>query len=113
MQPSDLAFFYHSNIDIPGIVGLARIVQSNVIDPTQFNPESKYFDPRASKEAPRWHTVVVKFETKFPQTLSLERLKKLFSPEELMLVRKGNRLSVLPLSLSVAQRLVNLCSNDA
>ncbi|NBD31531.1 MAG: EVE domain-containing protein [Cyanobacteria bacterium] len=107
MQCSDLAFFYHSNVKPPGIVGLARIIESNLADPTQFDPKSKYYDPKATREQPRWQTVKVEFVQKLGQKLSLPQLKAMFTPEELAVVKKGNRLSVLPVSSEVAQRLLS------
>lgn len=106
MQPQDQAFFYHSNVKPPGIVGLARISKANIADPTQFDPNSKYYDPKATPEQPRWQTVEVEFIEKFNQELSLPQLKAMFTPEELAVVKKGNRLSVMPVSLDVAQRLL-------
>ncbi|NEO27961.1 MAG: EVE domain-containing protein, partial [Kamptonema sp. SIO4C4] len=57
----DRVFFYHSNCKPPGIVGLAEVSQANVVDPTQFDPNSKYFDPKATPESPRWYTVELAF----------------------------------------------------
>ncbi|NBD15697.1 MAG: EVE domain-containing protein [Cyanobacteria bacterium] len=107
MQPLDVAFFYHSNVKPPGIVGLARIIETNIPDPTQFDPKSKYYDPKATAEQPRWQTVKVEFMQKLAQKLSLPQLKAMFTPEELAVVKKGNRLSVLPVSSEVAQRLLS------
>jgi predicted RNA-binding protein with PUA-like domain len=106
MQQSDTAFFYHSNVKPPGIVGLARIIESQIADPTQFDPESRYYDPKATPENPRWQTVRVEFIEKFKQKISLPQLKQMFSAEELAVVKKGNRLSVMPVSAEVAQRLL-------
>lgn len=106
MQDSDVAFFYHSNVKPPGIVGLARIIATQIADPTQFEPESKYYDPKATPEQPRWHTVKVEFIEKFNQKLSLPQLKAMFTPEELAVVKKGNRLSVIPVPSNTAQRLL-------
>jgi len=107
MQPLDVAFFYHSNVKPPGIVGLARIIETNIPDPTQFDPKSKYYDPKATAQQPRWQTVKVEFVQKLAQKLSLPQLKTMFTPEELAVVKKGNRLSVLPVSSDVAQRLLS------
>ncbi len=107
MQPLDVAFFYHSNVKPPGIVGLARIIETNIPDPTQFDPKSKYYDPKATAQQPRWQTVKVEFMQKLAQKLSLPQLKAMFTPEELAVVKKGNRLSVLPVSSDVAQRLLS------
>lgn len=105
MQKGDLAFFYHSNTTPPGIVGLMRIVESNEIDPTQFDPDSPYYDPKSTSMSPRWHTVKVEFVEAFPKTITLEILKKIFTPEEFLLVRRGNRLSVMPVEEKVAKKI--------
>jgi predicted RNA-binding protein with PUA-like domain len=107
MQPNDLAFFYHSNTKIPGIVGLVKVIENNIIDPTQFDPQSKYYDPKSTQEFPRWETVKVEFQQNFNQIISLEKLKQEFSGGELLVVKKGNRLSVMPISLQVAQKILS------
>ncbi len=111
MEPGDKAFFYHSNTTPPGVVGLMRIVTSNISDPTQFDPSSIYYDPKSSLESPWWQTVVVEFVEAFPHSIALETLKLEFSPDQLAVVRKGNRLSVMPVIESVAKKLVVMAHN--
>lgn len=111
MQLGDLAFFYHSNTNSPGIVGLMRIVKTGIADPTQFEPTSKYYDPKSSPESPRWQTVGVEFVETFSNPILLSILKEKFSSDELLLVRPGNRLSVMPVSLAVAKRILNFEEN--
>jgi len=106
MKPGDRVFFYHSNAEPPGIVGLMRVVESGVTDPTQFDPDSKYFDPKSPPEQPRWQTVTVEFVQAFPNLISLERLRQAFTPEQLLVVRQGNRLSVLPVEKAIAQKIL-------
>ncbi|MBD2471723.1 EVE domain-containing protein [Nostoc sp. FACHB-145] len=106
MLVGDLAFFYHSNTTMPGIAGLMRVVKTSITDPTQFEPDSKYFDPKSTPESPRWQTVVVEYVETFEQPILLSTLKEKFSPEELTLVRTGNRLSVMPVSEVVAQKIL-------
>jgi predicted RNA-binding protein with PUA-like domain len=108
MQPGDLAFFYHSNATPPGIAGLMQIVKPNVVDPTQFEAKSKYYDPKSTSDAPRWHTVMVEFVEVFPAMISLDTLRQTFSPDELWVVRQGNRLSVIPVADEVAQRILQM-----
>lgn len=108
MQPGDLAFFYHSNTNPPGIVGLMRIVETNLPDPTQFDPKSDYYDPKSTPDSPRWQTVMVEFVQIFPHILELSLLKQQFTEEELMLVKKGNRLSVMPIIPMVAHTILEL-----
>jgi predicted RNA-binding protein with PUA-like domain len=106
MQLGDLAFFYHSNATPPGIVGLMRIVTTNVVDPTQFDAKSAYYDAKSTIEAPRWQTVAVEFVAAFAEIMTLETLRQQFTPEELAVVRQGNRLSVLPVPPSVAAKIL-------
>ncbi len=103
MQPGDLAFFYHSNATPPGIVGLMQVVQSNIVDPTQFDSKSKYYDPKSTPDSPRWQTVTVKFVTAFPTIITLDQLRQDFSPDDLWVVRQGNRLSVMPVPDAIAE----------
>jgi len=105
MQMGDRVFFYHSNTIPPGIVGLAEVSSINIDDPTQFDPQSKYFDPKSSLAAPRWQTVQIKFLAAFPQMITLETLKQKFTPEELQVVKTGNRLSVLPVAGAIAAKI--------
>lgn len=104
----DLVFFYHSNSKPPGIAGLAKITAVNVVDPTQFDETSHYYDAGSKRESPRWQTVKVRFVEKFPTYLSLDELRERFSGEELMVVRKGLRLSVTPVEDAIAVQLLEL-----
>ncbi|HLO86626.1 MAG TPA: EVE domain-containing protein [Nostocaceae cyanobacterium] len=112
MQPGDLAFFYHSNTEPPGIVGLMRIVETGIADPTQFDPKSKYYDEKSTQDNPRWQTVVVEFVETFSQPVLLSALKEKFSGEELLVVKKGNRLSVIPVMEIVAKKILILAENN-
>jgi predicted RNA-binding protein with PUA-like domain len=104
----DLAFFYHSSADPPGLAGLAEVVETAVVDPLQFDPDSKYFDPKSTPTEPRWTTVRVKFVEKFPVFLPLDLLRRTFTIEELVTLRKGNRLSVTPVADATADRLLSM-----
>lgn len=83
-----------------------RVAQSGIADPTQFDPNSKYYDPKSSPQSPRWYTVVVEFVEAFPKLLPLETLKQEFSAQELWVTRRGNRLSVMPVTEAVAKKLM-------
>ncbi|HQV80625.1 MAG TPA: EVE domain-containing protein [Agitococcus sp.] len=98
MKKGDMAFFYHSNCKVAGIVGLMRIAREGYADPTQFDPEHKYFEPKSTLDNPRWTGVDVEFVQKFEQTLSLTELKAMPELADLALVRQGNRLSLMPVS---------------
>ena len=105
MNIEDRAFFYHSNTAPPGIVGLVRVVETNITDPTQFDPDSLYYDPKSTQQSPRWQTVKVQFVESFPTLISLGTLKQEFSAEDLWVVRRGNRLSVMPVAEAVAKKI--------
>ncbi|MDJ1167974.1 EVE domain-containing protein [Roseofilum sp. BLCC_M154] len=106
MKIGDYAFIYHSNAKPPGIVGLAKVIRENVVDPTQFDPQDKHYDPKATSEHPRWQTVEIEFIQHFHRLISITDLKQQFSPEELLVVKRGNRLSVMPIIDGVAQRIL-------
>ncbi len=112
MQKGDMAFFYHSNCEVPGIVGLMRIAKEGYADPTQFDPEHKYFDPKSTADNPRWTGVDVEFVEKFHGTLSLTALKTLPELAELALVRKGNRLSLMPVSEEQWRVMLERCQRS-
>ena len=106
MAIGDKVFFYHSNCKPPGIVGLMEVINLNVTDPTQFLKDSKYYDPKSSPDKPRWDCVKVKYLFKANKFLSLPELKTLFNEEELMLVKKGNRLSIIPIKIEIAKLIL-------
>ena len=106
MSKGDKVFFYHSNCKPPGIVGLMEVIDIKIIDPTQFDKDSKYFDPNSKAENPRWDCVKVKYISKFKKILSLNELKILFNEDELLVVKKGNRLSILPVKDDIAKILI-------
>lgn len=96
MQRGDLAFFYHSNCDQPGVVGIVEISRTGYPDPTQFDPESKYYDPTSTPAKPRWYLVDVTFKRRLERTITLAELKSHPELASLPLLRRGNRLSVMP-----------------
>jgi predicted RNA-binding protein with PUA-like domain len=111
MHIGDLAFFYHSNAEPPGIFGLMRVVKTGIADPTQFDINSKYYDSKSTLESPRWQTVKVEFVEVFSNPLSLSTLKLEFSDDELLVVKKGNRLSITPVIESVGSRILEMGRN--
>jgi predicted RNA-binding protein with PUA-like domain len=108
MKKGDLVFFYHSNCKVPGIVGIAQVVKEGYPDFTAKNPESKYYDPKNDPDNPRWYMVDVKFKRKLKRTISLEELKDLPALKDMPLVRKGNRLSVMPVAAEHWQIILDL-----
>ena len=103
MMKGDKVFFYHSNCKPPGIVGLMEIIDLNIIDPTQFDKTSKYYDPKSMPDKPRWDCVQVRYVFKATEILSLNELRTLFNQDELLVVKKGNRLSILPIKAEIAK----------
>ena len=98
MKPGDGVLFYHSNTKPPGVVGVAEITSRAFPDETAFDPDSRYYDPKSDRENPRWLAVTVRFVEKFARTVTLDELKAEPRLGELAVVRKGNRLSVCPVS---------------
>jgi len=107
MQVGDLAFFYHSNTQLPGIVGLMKIIESNLDDPSQFDHNSRYYDPSSNPQNPRWQTVRVELVEIFSTMITLEKLKQNFTQDKLMVIKKGNRLSVTPVEQEIAQIILS------
>ncbi|EHQ51574.1 MULTISPECIES: EVE domain-containing protein [Ectothiorhodospira] len=98
MQEGDLAFFYHSNCKVPGIVGILRIVRAGYPDDSAWDPEHTYHDPRSTPDNPRWYRVDVGFERKFRDVIPLADLKAAPALSDMPLVRRGNRLSIMPVT---------------
>ena len=98
MQVGDLVLFYHSNAKPSGIAGIARVAKPASPDPTQFDPSSEYFDPKATREQPRWFCVTVEFVEMFDALIPLETLRNEARLKTLELLKRGSRLSVHPVS---------------
>jgi predicted RNA-binding protein with PUA-like domain len=98
MKKGDLVFFYHSNCKVPGIVGIMEVVKEGYPDHTAYDPKGKYYDEKSTPDNPRWYMVDVKFKRKLKRVISLDELKALPKLEGMPLVRRGNRLSVMPVS---------------
>lgn len=98
MKLGDQVFFYHSNCDVPGIVGIMEVVKEGYPDFLAFDPDDKHFDPKSDHEHPRWFMVDVKYVRTLYRTISLKELRLQKELEGLALVRRGNRLSIMPVS---------------
>ena len=96
MKIGDQIFFYHSNCKLPGIVGIAEVVKESYPDFTAFDPKDKHFDPKSNPDNPTWFMVDVRFVRKLKRTISLQELKQKPELSDLALVRRGNRLSIMP-----------------
>lgn len=98
MKIGDQVFFYHSNCKEPGIVGIMEVAKEGYPDFTAFDPDDKHFDPKSDPEKPRWFMVDIKFVRKLKRTITLKELKEKPELADLALVRRGNRLSIMPVS---------------
>ena len=98
MKKGDLVLFYHSNAKPPGIVGIATVAKESYPDFTAFDPDDKHFDPKSKQESPTWYMVDVKLVKKFKHPLSLPDLKEVKALEGMVLLQKGSRLSVQPVT---------------
>jgi predicted RNA-binding protein with PUA-like domain len=108
MKIGDEIFFYHSNCKEPGIVGVARVASEPYPDPTQFDKKSKYFDAKSSKDDPRWCLVDVEFVRKLTRNITLTELKAQKTLADMILTRKGNRLSIMPVSKKHWNKILSL-----
>jgi predicted RNA-binding protein with PUA-like domain len=108
MEIGDQAFFYHSSCAEPGIVGIVKIVRAGYPDATQFDPESKYYDPKSTQEKPIWYTVDVQLVKKCNSLISLTAIKQNPLLETMQLVKRGNRLSVMPVSPAEWQTILGM-----
>jgi predicted RNA-binding protein with PUA-like domain len=108
MEVGDQVLFYHSNFKPPGIAGLAVISKQAQPDPTQFDKKSKYFDAKSTKENPRWNCVEVKYQKKFKNYISLDDIREVKSLVDMMVIRKGSRLSIQPVTKKEFDTVVKL-----
>ncbi|MEJ2406969.1 MAG: EVE domain-containing protein [Candidatus Thiodiazotropha sp.] len=109
MKKGDLIFFYHSNCAEPGITGIAKVKKESYPDHTAFDPEGKYYDPKSNPDNPRWYMVDVKFVRRLKRTITLQELKKhAEAMPDFALLKKGSRLSVMPVSEEVWELVLGL-----
>lgn len=113
MKLGDLGFFYHSRIKPPQIVGVVEITKEAIVDPTQFDPDSHYFDPKSKEAAPRWWMVEVTARQRLRQPVTLPQLKADPALSELMVTKKGSRLSVQPVSEEDFEHILALGDPEA
>mgnify|MGYP000138554961 CR=1 FL=1 len=106
MKVGDRVLFYHSNTQPPGVVGVAEVVSEPYPDPTQFDPSSSYHDPKATPDAPRWILVDVAPVRRLPRKVTLAEMKDDPALSDLPLVRRGNRLSIMPVGDAEAARIL-------
>ena len=99
MHVGDLALFYHSSVQPPGVAGICEIASAAKVDPIQFDPASKYYDPKSTPDKPRWLGVDVKFVRKLDRFITLSEIRAHTDDlGDFALLRKANRLSVMPVT---------------
>jgi predicted RNA-binding protein with PUA-like domain len=100
IKKGDLAFFYHSSCDVPGIAGIVKIVKDGYPDETAFDAKHHHYDPDSKADAPRWYVVDVKLVRKFKRIITLDELRQHAAKalKDFVLLRRGNRLSVMPVT---------------
>ena len=97
MKKGDLAFFYYSSCEIPGIVGIMEITKEGYPDPTAFIPKHRYYDPKSKPDNPIWYLVNVKFKRKLKRIITLTELRNKKPLQNMKLLQHGNRLSITPI----------------
>lgn len=112
MAVGDLVLFYHSNTKPPGLAGICEVASEAYPDPTQFDPKSKYFDAKSDPENPRWWLVDVRGVEALPRYLPLDELRTAKGLEGMALLRRGQRLSVQPVSAKEFAAVKALAAGD-
>lgn len=108
MRPGDDVLFYHSSTAVPAVVGLARVATDAYADPTQFDPSSEYFDPKSTTSEPRWQLVDIEPVAALPKPVSLNDLKARPELAGMLLLKRGNRLSVMPVEREHLETVLEL-----
>jgi predicted RNA-binding protein with PUA-like domain len=108
MKKGDQVFFYHSNCDVPGIVGLMKVVREGYPDHTAFDPKARHFDEKSDPKNPRWYMVDVKYIRHTKRIIPLAELKEHAALENMPLLRRGNRLSIMPVSAAEWRYILSL-----
>ena len=112
MRVGDGVLFYHSSCEVPGIAGLARVASGPYPDETQFDRKSPYFDPKSTREEPRWLLVDVKLEKK-TRLLPLDELRARADLADMVVLRRGNRLSITPVTAGEWKIIARLLARNA
>lgn len=111
MRQGDLAFFYHSSCKVPGITGIVEVVRESYPDVTAFDKKSDYFDPKSTEQNPIWYLVDVRLVKKLNRMVTLATLREQLKLKDMVLLRKGNRLSVLPVTEQEWQTVMKIMGN--
>jgi predicted RNA-binding protein with PUA-like domain len=109
-RKGDLAFFYHSSCEVPGVAGIVQVVREAYPDPTQFDAKSEYYDAASTRELPRWFCVDVRLEKRIEPVITLPELREHASGalHDMVVLKRGNRLSVTPVSAAQWRCIVAL-----
>jgi predicted RNA-binding protein with PUA-like domain len=108
MRIGDEVLFYHSSCAEPAVVGVARVASKPYPDPTQFDRRSKYYDQKSKKDEPRWVLLDIEFVRKLDRPVPLAELKERPDLDGMTLLRRGNRLSIMPVSAAHWRRILGL-----
>lgn len=107
MRPGDRVLFYHSSCKVPGVYGIAEVASLPYPDPTQFDPKSHYYDPRATEAKPIWDLVDVAFVRKLEEPITLSDIRADSSLQKMMILQPGSRLSVTPIAPEHFERIIS------
>ncbi|MGH8189601.1 MAG: EVE domain-containing protein [Steroidobacteraceae bacterium] len=112
MQVGDLAFFYHSSCEVPGVAGVVKVVRAAYADPTAFDPKNDHYDADSDRKAPRWFMVDVQLVRKFDDVVSLDTLRSHASGKlkNMIVLKRGNRLSITPVTKTEWQHVESLAA---
>jgi len=108
IKQGDLAFFYHSSCAPPGIAGIMQVVKNGYPDFTAWDKQSDHYDPKSTPTTPRWYMVDVKFIEKFPRLITLDEIKRQPKLKQMPILKKGNRLSITPVTTQEWKIIVGL-----
>ena len=108
MKKGDMVLIYHSNAKPPGVAGIGVVSKEAFPDHFAWDKKSKYFDPKSTKENPRWMMVEIKFKKKFKELISLSEIKETKGLEDMLILKKGNRLSITPVEKKHFDRIIEM-----
>ena len=108
MKKGDLAFFYHSSCEVPGVYGVIEIARAAYPDHTAWDPENHHYDPKSTPERPLWYMVDVRFQREFKRPATLSAIKAQAALKNMRLVQRGSRLSVMPVTVKEWNTILKL-----
>ena len=110
ISKGDLAFFYHSGGDDPGIAGIMKVSRGGYVDASAFDPQDHHFDPRSTPQRPLWYCVNVTLVKRFKRIVTLAELRRHAALKDMLILRRGNRLSITPVSAKHWQYILKLAA---